>query len=53
MKISIKLRVFSDRLFVSSHGGGGMSGAPGADGEGGGINGVRGGHQRGGGRWGQ
>ena len=43
VKISIKLRVFSDRLFEYSHGGGG--GAPGSDEEGGGVgnNGVGGG----------
>ena len=43
MKISIKLRVFSDRLFVSSHRGGGVGVSVGWGGGGGGISGLGGG----------
>ena len=50
VKICIKLRVFSDRLFLSSHGGGGWVAHRGAGWEGRGHQWVG---QRGGGRWGQ
>ena len=52
MKISIKLRVFSDRLYERSHGGGGgggEGGEPGADGRGVGISWVGGNSAVGGG----
>ena len=50
MKISIKLRVLSDRLFVRSHGGGGGGLHRGADREGEGLGNSEVGGKHGGGQ---